>query len=657
MAKTVKGRKILLIEPNYKNKYPPIGLMKISHYHKLLGDDVRFFKGDMNDLFLELRYNKCMAALNRLNNKINWADRLLPIQSYLKTKRLDRLNEAINRLSVHDAAEASTILRKYAYSIPKGNWDRIYITTLFTFYWEITIKTIQAAKKLVDTPDKIRIGGVMATLLKGEIEEATGIKPYSGLLDKPGILDENNIIIDELPLDYSILHEIDYQYPTQSAYFTYTTKGCTRKCAFCSVPKLEPVYKNKIESIDKYKKVIESFGEQRNLLLMDNNVLASPKFPEIIAEIKAMGFTKDAVYEEPNQLALAIRNLKAGLNDRAYVKRAFHLIHELLPKLKDNEVKDNYNEYIKQYNLLTLNKATKSNLIRVYPKISSIYEKYRKKPQLTRYVDFNQGVDARYATEELMKLMSEIPIKPLRIAFDHIGIKNKYINAVEMAAKYGITGFSNYILYNFYDKPEDFYERLKINVELGKQLKVAIFSFPMKYIPLFGEEAKHRRFIGEHWNRKFIRAVQCILNATKGIVAPGYEFFFMAFGQDLDSFMELLYMPEPYIINRNYFEKNGMTQRWREDFNSLEELEKIRAKEIIKTNDFQNIYSLTDNNKILRLLSHYSLHKEDKRVIDGEVKKLRNKFNRLIKKDVFVNLTLTHDFDSKKRSRILLSGN
>ena len=37
--------RVLLVEPNYKNKYPPMGLMKISTYHKMLGDEVRFVKG------------------------------------------------------------------------------------------------------------------------------------------------------------------------------------------------------------------------------------------------------------------------------------------------------------------------------------------------------------------------------------------------------------------------------------------------------------------------------------------------------------------------------------------------------------------------------------------------------------------------------------
>ncbi len=29
------NRKVLLIEPNYKNKYPPMGLMKIATYYRL----------------------------------------------------------------------------------------------------------------------------------------------------------------------------------------------------------------------------------------------------------------------------------------------------------------------------------------------------------------------------------------------------------------------------------------------------------------------------------------------------------------------------------------------------------------------------------------------------------------------------------------------
>ena len=73
---------ILLVEADYKNKYPPLGLMKISAYHKSRGDNVVFVKGKNKEL---------------------------------KTKK----------------------------------WDRIYITTLFTFYWKKTIETIKYYYKSV----------------------------------------------------------------------------------------------------------------------------------------------------------------------------------------------------------------------------------------------------------------------------------------------------------------------------------------------------------------------------------------------------------------------------------------------------------------------------------------------------------------------------
>ena len=49
----------------------------------------------------------------------------------------------------------------------------------------------------------------MASLLPNEIKSATGIQPFVGLLNKPSILDpDNDLIIDNLALDYSILDEI-----------------------------------------------------------------------------------------------------------------------------------------------------------------------------------------------------------------------------------------------------------------------------------------------------------------------------------------------------------------------------------------------------------------------------------------------------------------
>ena len=48
------NRKVLLIEPNYKNKYPPMGLMKLATYYRRLEDDVRFFKGNLKEFAARL---------------------------------------------------------------------------------------------------------------------------------------------------------------------------------------------------------------------------------------------------------------------------------------------------------------------------------------------------------------------------------------------------------------------------------------------------------------------------------------------------------------------------------------------------------------------------------------------------------------------------
>ena len=170
------------------------------------------------------------------------------------------------------------------------------------------------------------VGGIMSSLLKDEVYAATGIEPFVGLLNHPGDIDPGNkLIIDELPLDYSILEEIDYVYPANNAYFAYMTRGCVNKCKFCAVPKLEPQYcdyinlKKRIEFTDK------RFGARKDLLLLDNTVLASKCYDQIIDEIKECGFGTGATYTPPNEYDVTINNLKDSYNDRAYIRKAISI--------------------------------------------------------------------------------------------------------------------------------------------------------------------------------------------------------------------------------------------------------------------------------------------------------------------------------------------
>lgn len=636
MKNSYEKRNILLIEPNYKNKYPPIGLMKISTFHRSLGDDVRFYKGDLKAFIVNEIVDECIARLKNVEDRIDWIEKRSQVKLYIQRKDMTLYDDG-NILKSSNWPLIEENLRYYRGSFYNKSyksylkWDRVYITTLFTFHWKITVDTINFCKSLVEDLNDIWVGGVMATLIPKELEKATGIKPFTGLLDKPYQLDKSSQKIgDKQPLDYSILYEIDYEYPFSNAYFTFMTKGCKNKCPFCAVPKIEPKFDPKIPTIRKFNFIKKHFGDQKNLCLMDNNVLASECFPEIIAEIKRMGFYAGATFDEPNQLEIAIRNLREGINDRAYIRRSFKLIHELFNRI-NGENAQKYYDILEEYKLLKLDTTTMDNLIIAYYELEELYERYRKKGRGLRYVDFNQGLDCRFVTKKKMKLMSEIPIRPLRIAFDHLKYEKKYRRAIELAVNYGIKEFSNYILYNYKDTPDDLYRRLEINMELCKELDVNIYSFPMKYIPIIGEASKNRSYTGPHWNRKFIGAIQAILNVTKGIVAPpsrnesGDSFFKKAFGKDIDEYHEILFMPETFIIYRKLFEKElKYTAKWLTLFRELKKTKQFnKLQPIIEENSFSKLNGYFKSKKINNLIKHYMINRDDAKLIQKDITKFK----------------------------------
>jgi hypothetical protein len=422
-------KRILLLEPGYKNKYPPLGLMKIAQYHGPRGkrDYVTFAKG---------------------------------IDSRL-------------------AATA---------------WDRVYITTLFSFEYEKIAETIEFALGLVHgESQRVFVGGIAASLMHERFVAESpwrGIRFIRGLLDKAPAHalqlnaydgdfyadDTAGTPIEDLIPDYSILNQTSYQYPVRDAYFAYASRGCIRKCHFCGVPKLEGAQRDATPLTQLVAGVDEMYGPRRDLILMDNNVVASTRFKEIIAEIRDLGFTRGA------------------------------------------------------------------KLRRADERVSS-----------QRRVDFNQGVDARILCKDRMYLreLSSICLSPLRIAFDHLGLKGPYETAVRYAHEFGLNDLSNYMLYNFHDTPLDLYERMHLNVRLNEELGIRIYSFPMRYQPT---DLPNRSHIGPRWNRYYLRSVQIVLQATHGVVSGEPEFYKAAFGGTHQEFEDILSRPHHMIFNRQWYE-------------------------------------------------------------------------------------------------------
>lgn len=630
------NRKVLLLEPNYKNKFPPIGLMKLAIYFKLRGDDVVFYKGDMKDFLINDITNDCVDKLKQLDGSINWklrADRIATFIKYRKKSDLDKigLEDSEYAILLYPWLEHfKNFYHKKEY-IKHPKWDWVGVTTLFTFYWKITIETIEFAKLLVKDKKNLMIGGVLASIQPKEIEEATGIKPHCGTLHTPykDIDEDNPYIIDELPLDYSILDEIDYEYPDSGAFYSYSTRGCIRHCAFCAVPILEPQYQSYLPLKERIERTRRLYGDQQNLLLMDNNVLASENLAEIIEDIRSCGFTPGAKYVEPNQYNLAIRNLRLGMNDRAYIRKSWKLLKELNEMRSLNEEARTFIYRVREENgLLHVNTCTKEALIKTYKDFAPYFEKkYAKQKGRLRYIDFNQGVDARLFNDERVSLLSRIPVRPLRIAFDDIKTEKAYTKALSMSVNAGMKDFSNYLLYNFKDTPQDLYHRLRVNVDLCETLDVSIYSFPMKYHPIRNEHSHDRDYIGEHWNRKYIRAIQAILNATKGKIGRGVSFFEKAFGRNEEEYMELLIMPETFLLFRFFFEHLGYTQQWREAMSELTDAEREELYPIIFKNDFNHIDELTENEKFRHILKFYKNYRGDIADHNSELFRLKQEFD------------------------------
>lgn len=575
------NRKILLIEPNYKNKYPPMGLMKLATYYRRCEDDVRFFKGNLKEFAARLLCEEYIGIVN--NNSLG--KHFSKLAEYIKTGKY----ASLDLISGFRDSDSEKILKKYRQRYRTSDFpkfDVVGVTTLFTFYWKETINTITFAKKFCKENGKIMVGGIASSILPEQIYFETGIYPHVGLLNMRGVLDEGNEdIIDELPLDYSILEEIDYKYPANNAYFGYMTRGCPRNCTFCAVPRLEPVYKNYIGLRNQIKQVDRHFGPRKDLLLMDNNVFASSCFDTIIDEIKECGFGKEATYIPESEYEIALNNLRTGYNERAYLKKMVEIYDRLSAKFSE-EAQGEFYLKREERNLLYPETANKESIFEFDEFVRPLYTKFFRRLKRARYIDFNQGVDARLVTDAKMKKLSEIAIRPLRIAFDHYSMSDVYIKAIRIAVSNGIKDLSNYLLYNFEDKPEELYYRMKINVDLCEELGATIYSFPMKYHPIDDPAFfRNRDYIGLHWNRKFIRAIQAVLNATKGKIGRGKSYFEEAFGKDIDEFNKILWMPEAFIIHRFKY-KDNLTEDWWRKFTALNEEQLIAVKTIISTNKF-----------------------------------------------------------------------
>ncbi len=445
--------RILLVEPDYRSTFPPLGLLRVSTYHKSRQDKVTFTRG---------------------------------------------CNEALRR-------------RK---------WDRIYVSTLFTWELPRTVRTIKYYFNSATDHRNVVVGGIGATLIPDYIESRVPCTVLRGRIEHKGMLGPGIPSLDGYTPDYSIVDSEKWHYKPEDSFFCRATKGCIRKCQFCAVRCLEPKFSRMPGWRRQLRESRETFGERQHIVFLDNNVVASPNCEQILNAIAEEGFERGAV-----------RNGRK------------------------------------------------------------------------RRVDFNQGIDARLITRDIAKSLSRINLSPIRLAFDYDAIEPSYRRAVRHLADVGFRHFTNYVMFNFNDSPRSLYRRMKINLRLSRQHDVAITSFPMRYIPIDAVDRKH---VSRGWHWRYLRGIQCVLLATHGMVSPKARFFVGAFGRSYEEFLEILSMPDRYIIQREKY-KDNQAADWRKRFRRLSRSSKAELLQILaELNGSRSKKADMEGHKRFRaLLEHY----------------------------------------------------
>jgi hypothetical protein len=201
--------RILLVEPSYYSRYPPLGLLKLAKLEERNWNAVKLIRGT---------------------------------------------DEVIN-------------------FVP----DKIYITSLFTYSWKPVHQAIEFYHKQFPFAE-VHVGGIYATLMPAHIRQSFPfVKIHMGLVGEA----------ENLLPSYHLLQEVEKWRDWRKS-ILFTTRGCIRKCPFCVVPKIEGGMKEPKLSI-----LPLIHPDHKEVVIWDNDFLASPYARDILVELRDHGYRVD----------------------------------------------------------------------------------------------------------------------------------------------------------------------------------------------------------------------------------------------------------------------------------------------------------------------------------------------------------------------------
>jgi len=417
--------------------YPPLGLMKLSTFHKMRGDQVYF---------------TCGLSENGINNNIQW--------------------------------------------------DRIYISTLFTYNWKEVVNTINFSLKAVNgKTNRIYIGGIMSTLMAEEIFEQTNIYPIKGVLNNPSqVLLDGEENIDCLPPDYSLFSDLERNpYAINETYYAYTSRGCINKCGWCGVPKIEPNYIPYIDIKNSLKQLRKKYGDKPVLKLMDNNILASNQLYKIVDDLLELGYGKGSFTSQKRERVV---DFNQGLD-------ASFFNHDKLRLLSAINVKP----------------------------MRIAFDSIKEKETYKRAMEIAKSYGFYHFSNYILYNWNDTP----KDLYDRLIINIKINDAWKKKTKKGD------ILPKIYSYPMR-YAPIHENGLKENRVRDLVTK----------KEARGRNIVAvktASWNLRFMRNIEVMKGAASGAISSTPSLAWRTIGFSYDEFMSNLYMPTEFLRNRNKYEK------------------------------------------------------------------------------------------------------
>lgn len=111
-------------------------------------------------------------------------------------------------------------------------------------------------------------------------------------------------------------------------------------------------------------------------------------------------------------------------------------------------------------------------------------------------IDFNQGLDARLLTKHHAERLTELDLKRVRLAWDHVSMEQQFMEAYRLLRGVGIPKrkIGVYVLIGYDDTPDDARYRLEALLALG------VDPNPMRFQPLW--VGRRNQYVAPSWTAK-----------------------------------------------------------------------------------------------------------------------------------------------------------